>query len=159
MGIAFPGVDVGIFDPVEDAPVADGVEGEIWVRGPNVSPGYVRDAHLGLVRGGADGSWLRTGDLGVRDAEGSVTFRGLRKPMFTRNGFNIYPAELTRVVGAMPGVARVAVRAVPDPVKEFEIALDVVAPGGDVTPDAVKAWCAERLSAYKQPSEVHVLAG
>ena len=56
--------------------------------------------------------WLHTGDLAVRDGAGVLTFRGLCKRMFTRNGFNVYPAELERVFGAMPGVRRGADRAV-----------------------------------------------
>lgn len=150
LGVPFPGVDVEIRDPGSDRRVSDGAEGEICVRGENVSPGYVRSGELGLtVRDG----WLRTGDLGVHNADGTVSFRGLLKAMFTRNGFNIYPAELERVVGAMPGVRHVLVRAIPEPAREHDIALDVE---GEVTADAVRAWCEARLSAYKQPSEVNV---
>ncbi|GJG85242.1 long-chain-fatty-acid--CoA ligase [Gemmatimonadetes bacterium T265] len=155
LGVPFPGVAVAVRDEQTGAPCATGARGEICVCGPNVGPGY--------VSGGADGlgrwpdvprdSWLRTGDLGSADADGYVTFHGVCKPMFTRNGFNVYPRELERVVGAMPGVRHVTVRAVPDPAREHDIALDVQ---GGVTPDAVKAWCAARLSAYKQPSEITV---
>jgi long-chain acyl-CoA synthetase len=119
------------------------------VRGPNVGPGYVGDAG-GL---GRHGDWLRTGDRGVRNADGTFTFRGLAKPMFTRNGFNIYPREIERAVLELPGVRSAAVRAVPDPAREHDIALEVA---GDVTADEVRRWCAARLSAYKQPSEVAV---
>ena len=150
MGTAFPGVEVAIHDPSTGAPLPDGAEGEICVRGPNVGPGYVRDGALGLPRWG---EWLRTGDLGVRDADGAVTFRGLCKPMFTRNGFNIYPRELELAIAALPGVRAVTVRAIPEPAREHDIALDVV---GDVTADAVRSWAADRLSAYKQPSAVTV---
>jgi hypothetical protein len=58
-------------------------------------------------------------------------------------------------VRELPGVRTVTVRALPEPAREHDIALDVT---GDVTADAVRAWCAERLSAYKQPSEVTVAA-
>jgi long-chain acyl-CoA synthetase len=83
-----------------------------------------------------------------------VTFRGVLKPMFTRNGFNIYPREIEAAVAELPGVRRAAVRALPEPAREHDIALEVE---GDVTEEAVKAWCAERLSAYKQPSAVAVV--
>jgi acyl-CoA synthetase (AMP-forming)/AMP-acid ligase II len=73
--------------------------------------------------------------------------------MFTRNGFNIYPRELERAVGELPGVTRVRVRAIPDPVREHDIGLDVE---GSVSEAEVRAWCERRLSAYKQPSEVTV---
>jgi acyl-CoA synthetase (AMP-forming)/AMP-acid ligase II len=143
-------VRVEIRDAATGAPLPAGTEGEICVRGENVFRGYVGGATDGLrVRDG----WLHTGDRGVVNADGTISFRGLLKPMFTRNGFNIYPRELERVVGAMPGVTRVAVRAIPDAVREHEIALDVA---GAVGADDVKAWCEANLAAYKQPLEVNV---
>ncbi|MGZ8377674.1 MAG: AMP-binding protein [Gemmatirosa sp.] len=148
MGVPLPGVEVAVRDPSDGAPLDVGREGEICVRGPNVSPGYVRDGALGL---GRHGDWLRTGDLGRQRDDGAIEFRGLCKPMFTRNGFNIYPREIERTVLEMPGVRAATVRPIPEPSREHDIGLDV---SGDVTVDAVREWCAERLSAYKQPSEV-----
>jgi acyl-CoA synthetase (AMP-forming)/AMP-acid ligase II len=153
LGLPFPGVDVAIRDPQTGDACETGAVGEICVRGDNVSPGYVRGGEHGLGRWGA---WLRSGDLGVADGDGYVTFRGLHKTMFTRNGFNIYPREIEAAVLELPGVERVTVRALPEPAREHDIALDVV---GRVDEDAVKRWCAERLSAYKQPSVVTVAGG
>ena len=152
LGVPFPGVAVEIHAPDDGAasPLADGVKGEIRVRGENVFAGYV-----GGRRGGLDmvvNRWLRTGDYGVRHADGTFSFEGLLKPMFTRNGFNIYPRELERVIAEMPGVRSVRVSAAPDPVRENDIVVDVT---GDVTADGVKAWCRDRLAAYKQPSVVN----
>ena len=152
MGVPFPGVAVEIHDPASGARLPAGRVGEICVRGPNVGPGYVRHGERGLAR---RGGWLHTGDLGVENADGTITFRGLLKPMFTRNGFNIYPRELEQTLLAMPGVQGARVRGVPDPVREHDIVVEVV---GAVSAEAVKRWCAERLSAYKQPSEVTVTA-
>jgi long-chain acyl-CoA synthetase len=159
LGVQFPGVDVAIFPPADYQhdvatpaadPLPDGESGEICVRGTNVSPGYLGGAH-GLPR---RGEWLYTGDEGVRDEEGRVTFLGLLKPMFTRNGFNVYPREIERVVGSMPGVTGVVCTPIPDPAKENDILLRVT---GDVTEADVKRWCEQRLSMYKQPSVVEVL--
>ncbi len=97
--------------------------------------------------------WLGTGDRGVRAADGSVSFRGVLKPMFTRTGFNIYPREIERVIAAMPGVRAVRVRAIPEPAREHDIGVTVT---GRVSVDDVKRWCEARLSAYKQPSEIEV---
>ena len=151
LGVPFPGVEVEIHDPDSDAPRPDGAEGEICVRGPNVFRGYLHAApDEGLaVRNG----WLHTGDLGVRNADGTVSFRGLRKSMFTRNGFNVYPRELELAISAMPGVRRVQVRAIPNAARENDIG---VAIEGSVTDAAVAAWCEERLSAYKQPTEIAI---
>jgi acyl-CoA synthetase (AMP-forming)/AMP-acid ligase II len=124
---------------------------EICVRGDNVFSGYVSGGEHGLqIRDG----WLHTGDLGVRTPGGQIAFAGLTKPMFTRNGFNIYPREIEGVVRGMPGVEVVAVREVTGDDREAEIELEVT---GRVTEDAVKGWCAEQLSAYKQPSTIRVL--
>jgi len=73
--------------------------------------------------------------------------------MFTRNGFNIYPREIERVVRDLPGVRSARVRATPNPMREHDIALDVE---GAVTAADVKALCEARLSGYKQPSEINV---
>jgi long-chain acyl-CoA synthetase len=151
LGVAYPDCEVTIRDPRTSAPLGTGESGEICVRGALVGPGYVRNGDAGLKQ---VAGWLHTGDRGRMDAEGVVTFEGLLKPMFTRNGFNIYPAELERVIGTMPGVSAVEVRAIPDPVKEHEVGVRV---HGDVTVDAVKAWCEALLSAYKQPSEVTIV--
>jgi long-chain acyl-CoA synthetase len=151
LGVPFPGVDVEIRDPATGAACPPGTTGEICVRGDNVGPGYVRGGEAGLGRWGA---WLRTGDLGAVVADDAVEFRGILKPMFTRNGFNIYPREIEAAVRELPGVRRVTVRAVPEPAREHDIALEVE---GDVTEEAVKRWCAERLSGYKQPSAVTIV--
>ena len=161
LGVPFPGVDVAIFPPTNYAasgascdaaiPLRDGEVGEIALRGPSVFRGYLRDGPAGLPR---RGEWLCTGDLGVRNADGTVSFVGLAKPMFTRNGFNVYPAELERAVSELAGVRRVEVRALPEPFKEHDILLRVT---GDVTEEQVRAWCEARLSAYKQPSAIVIV--
>jgi long-chain acyl-CoA synthetase len=162
LGVPFPRVDVAIMPPASHGsrgdmrdvgvatPVADGTPGEICVRGENVSPGYLADATDGLPR---RGRWLCTGDEGVRNADGTITFLGLLKPMFTRNGFNVFPRELERVIAQLPGVRQVEVTGVPEATKEHDIRVQV---RGDVTEAQVREWCEARLSAYKQPSFVEI---
>ena len=160
LGVPFPGVRVSIRSEDGEAEVPRGAEGEICVAGPNVFVGYVNAAahpatpgdqwSAGLRRAG---DWLQTGDRGVQDGDGTVSFRGLIKPMFTRNGFNIYPRELERVVGAMPGVRGVRVMALPDSLRENDIALEIE---GEITEAAVKAWCETQLAVYKRPSVIRI---
>ena len=162
LGVPFPGVRVSVRADAGGAELPPDVEGEICIAGPNVFAGYVNAAahpvrpddpwSAGLHR---DGEWLRTGDRGVRNGDGTVSFRGVLKPMFTRNGFNVYPRELERVVGAMPGVRSVRVIPIPEPLRENEITLEVE---GDVTKTDVKAWCDVQLAAYKRPSAITVIA-
>ncbi|MFL5618412.1 MAG: AMP-binding protein [Gemmatimonadaceae bacterium] len=163
LGVPFPGVDVAIMPPAEyakadaardagrAAALPDGTPGEICVRGENVSAGYLGNSSDGLPR---RGEWLCTGDEGRRNADGTITFLGLLKPMFTRNGFNVYPRELERVIGELPGVRAVEVSAVPEPSKENDIRVRV---RGTATEAEVLEWCEARLSAYKQPTEVEML--
>ena len=162
LGLPFPHVDVAIMTPASHssrsdmrdvgvgASVADGTPGEICVRGENVSPGYLDDSTDGLPR---RGRWLCTGDEGVRNADGTISFLGLLKPMFTRNGFNVYPRELERVIGQLPGVREVEVSAEPEASKENDIRVRV---RGSVSEEQLRAWCEARLSAYKQPTVVEI---
>ena len=150
LGRPLAGVDVDIRDPATGRALPPGDAGEICVRGENVFRGYVSGSDDGLaVRDG----WLHTGDRGIRHDDGSIAFLGLLKSMFTRSGFNIYPREIERVVGAMPGVRDARVHAIPDGERENDIAVQVV---GAVTPDEVRAWCSSRLSAYKQPAAITI---
>jgi long-chain acyl-CoA synthetase len=165
LGTPFPNVDVELRPPVEynadglprspassaERSSESGESGEICVRGENVFAGYVSHGERGLqVRDG----WLHTGDLGRRNADGTISFAGLVKPMFTRNGFNIYPHEIERVVREMPGIETAAAQEGHIEDREPQIELDV---RGTVGADAVHAWCAERLSAYKRPTVIRIL--
>lgn len=171
LGVPFPGVRVTIRDAVTNAELPAGAEGEICIAGSTVFRGYIGEVGApgslrpvpAQVRATSRGlrtvdGWLHTGDRGVQRTDGYFEFRGLSKPMFTRNGFNVYPAELERVVGAMPGVASVRATGVPDPVKEHEIALDIRGSEA-VTDAAVKAWCEPRLAQYKQPGQIRITRG
>lgn len=150
MGVPFPGVAAGVFDEA-GAPLPAGEVGELCVRGDNVFDGYVGDDAPPELRDG----WLRTGDLAAARPDGSFRFHGVLKPMFTRNGFNIYPRELERVIGADARVRRVRVCALPVPDKENEIVVHVEPrDGAALGEDDVRSLCRARLAAYKQPGRV-----
>jgi len=163
LGLPFPGVDIAILPPAEYSgprgamdlgdvsPLPDGASGEICVRGDNVSPGYLGGSRDGLPR---RGDWLCTGDEGRRNADGTITFLGLLKPMFTRNGFNVYPREIERAIAQLPGVREIEVSPIPEPSREHDIRVRV---RGAVTEADVRAWCETRLSAYKQPTVVEIV--
>lgn len=169
LGLPFPGLRVSIRDPESGAECPVGTEGEICVAGDTVFRGYVgevgpvgsmrpvpaatRENSAGLRT--RDG-WLHSGDRGLLRPDGRVEFLGLYKSMFTRNGFNIYPAEIEAALSELPGVSAVRVIAIPEPTREHEIALEIVATSADVTEEAVKHWCGTRLSQYKQPSGIAI---
>ena len=90
-------------------------DGEILVRGENVTSGYYGDAEGALA---ADG-WLHTGDIGDRDDQGRVFIKGRKKEMIvTPDGLNVFPEDVERVVDAQPGVRESAVVGVSDGAQE-----------------------------------------
>ena len=150
VGKAVWGVDVRILDPATGAPAPVGVDGEVLIRGHNVMKGYYRQPEA-TAKAIQDG-WLHTGDLGHLDAAGNLFIVDRLKDMIIRNGFNVYPRELEEVLMAHPSVAQVAVLGVPHEVHGEEVlAVLVLKPGREATPEAVQAWCKERMAAYKFP--------
>ncbi|GAB2826147.1 long-chain fatty acid--CoA ligase [Actinocorallia aurea] len=128
--------------------------GELLMRGPEVMAGYWRD-EAETRRVLADG-WLRTGDLAARDADGYLRIVDRKKDMFVSGGLNVYPAEVERVIGGIPGVAGVAVVARPD-ARWGEVGVAFVdADPGRITAEAVLAAVRAELSDYKVPRSVVV---
>ncbi|MGQ9926402.1 MAG: o-succinylbenzoate--CoA ligase [Chloroflexaceae bacterium] len=132
---------------------APGEVGEIWVRGPTVTSGYHRrpEASAAAI---VDG-WLRTGDLGHRDAEGFLYVVDRRSDLIVSGGENVYPAEVEAVLLAHPAVAEAGVIGAPDPTwgqvpVAFVVAATGRAPADDLAAE-VLAFCRERLAAYKCP--------
>ena len=130
--------------PLTGAEVRVEPDGEICVRGPSVSPGY-------LHRPPRDG-WLRTGDLGYLDDEGYLYVLDRRDDLIISGGENVYPAEVEAVLVAHPAVAEAGVIGVPDAEWGRSVAAFVVPrPGAQVGVDDLVAFCRERLAAYKVP--------
>jgi long-chain acyl-CoA synthetase len=161
IGGPLPGVELELRDTATsdshgDAADDDHLEGpgEIWVRGPNLFSGYWPDGTDGP---GADG-WLGTGDLAYRDADGDLHLVDRRSDLILVSGFNVYPAEVERVLDAHPAVAESAVIGVPDPRTGSAVrAVVVLAPGEEVTFEALREFAAESLARYKVPTSMHFL--
>ena len=152
IGVSLPGVEVRIADladPSRDAP--RGEPGELMVRGPIVMLGYHGNPQATAETIEPDG-WLHTGDIATMDATGHVFVVDRRKDMIITGGYNVYPAEIERVLAAHPAVAMVAAGPVPDPVKgELACAYVVLAPGASATEDELIAFAGGSLAAYKRP--------
>ena len=130
---------------------ADGTPGEIWVSGDNVMTGYWRNP--GLTADALQDGWFRTGDIAKRDVHGIFWFVDRVKHVIISGGENIYPAEIERILGNVPGVAEVAVVGRPDP-KWGESPVAVVAVERDMSADAVLAPLDGRIARYKHPKSV-----
>jgi len=148
--IGYPvwGVEMAILDD-KDQPLPDGERGEICIRGHNVMKGYLGrpDATRETMRGG----WFHTGDVGVRDANGSFSIVDRVKDMILRGGFNVYPREVEEVLYAHESIVEAAVLGVPHESHGEEVKAVVVSSDPKLTAEDVIAYCKEQLAAYKYP--------
>ncbi|KJE21813.1 acyl-CoA synthetase (AMP-forming)/AMP-acid ligase II [Frankia torreyi] len=136
----------------------DGVElprgevGEIVVKADSVARGYWNRPEANAETFRPDGLW--TGDLGRLDERGYLHIAGRKTDMIISGGFNVYPAEIERVLGAHPNVDLVAVVGIPHP-EWGETPIAVVVPKGDITTEDLEAQLRtlsrEQLAGYKQP--------
>lgn len=155
-GRAMDGVEMKCVD-ADGNTVAAGSEGEIWCRGFNVMRGYLDNPEETARTVTTDG-WLKTGDVGVMDADGYVRITDRIKDMFIVGGFNCYPAEIENSLCSMPGVARAAVIGVPDErMGEVAQAYIVRAPGASLDEAAVIQWSRDNMANYKVPRTVRFL--
>ncbi|HEY4610180.1 MAG TPA: hypothetical protein VIH06_13280 [Ilumatobacteraceae bacterium] len=96
--------------------------------------------------------WLHSGDIATMDDDGYFTIVDRKTDMILTAGFNVYPAELERVLCMHPAIALAAVTGVPDEVKgELAKAYVVLKPGSTATAEELVAHCREHLAAYKIP--------
>jgi long-chain acyl-CoA synthetase len=153
VGRPLPGVEVRLVDEA-GGDVLQGDPGEIWVRGANVFDGYYGDPQATAEVLTPDG-WLRTGDIGVLGEDGDLYVVDRSKDLVIVSGFNVFPAEVEKVVATVDGVADVVVVGRPDPVTGESVEAVVVrAPGTDLTEDDIRARCATSLARYKCPSSI-----
>jgi fatty-acyl-CoA synthase len=129
-------------------------ESELLVRGPNVFPGYWRNAEA-TAEALRDG-WLHTGDIAERDGEGFYRIRGRLKDMVISGGENVYPAEVEEVLAAHPAVVEAAVVGVPDE-RWGEVCAAFVVLREEVGEDELRAFVGERLAKFKRPKSFHVV--
>jgi long-chain acyl-CoA synthetase len=170
IGGPLPGVEIVLrdtsarLDLAEEGPTAgeehaDGAAddegpGEMWIRGPNLFAGYWPD--------GADGpdaeGWLATGDLAYRDDDGDLHLADRRSDLILVSGFNVYPAEVERVLEAHPAVKESAVIGGPDRRTGAAVrAVVVLEEGQQVSAEELREHAAVSLARYKVPTSVTFL--
>jgi fatty-acyl-CoA synthase len=151
------GLEVRVVDAktAQDMPV--GREGELWFRGPLVTRGYYNKPEETAKAFTADG-WFKTGDLGVRDAEGRTFFKGRLREVLRISHFMVAPAEIEAYIMTYPKVSQAFVIGVPDP-KMNEAAVAYVIPkhGQEVTEAEIIAHCKGKIASYKVPRHVRVV--
>jgi fatty-acyl-CoA synthase len=155
-GLPGPFVEVRIarLDGSEAAP---GEVGEIWLRGPAVTPGYWNNESA--TQAAFTGGWLRSGDAARRDADGYFWLVDRLKDMYISGGENVYPAEVENVLRGHPDIADAAVLGVPHAVwGEAGIAFIVTREGAALAGADVLAFCAGQLARFKHPATVRFVA-
>ena len=152
IGKPTPTTEVRIVDE-QGMDVPEGEVGEIWMRGPNVIPGYWKNPTATEAAFG--GGWFRSGDLGYRDAEGFHYVVDRKKDVIIRGGENVYCAEVEAQILEHPLVKDVAVVGLPDPEYGEQVAAVIqVADVGRAAalPDELRAELAKSLAKFKIPS-------
>ena len=159
IGVALPYIEArigGLEDSAETMP--PGEPGELLIRGPIVMMGYYGN-EAATQEAMAEDGWFRTGDVCTRDEDGFLWVVDRKKDMINTAGFNVYPAELERVLAAHPDVSMVAVGGVPDVQKgELAKAYIVPRPGSDPDADDIVAHCRKTLAPYKVPRKIQFVA-
>jgi long-chain acyl-CoA synthetase len=159
IGVPLPDVEVRIVD-ADDPERAMGVDevGEMLLRAPQHMVEYWNnpsETAATLKTYGPGGPWVHTGDLTRMDADGFIFIVDRKKDMLKTSGYQVWPREIEEVLATHPAVMEVGVAGVPDATKgEVAHAWVVLKPGQQVTGEALRAYCRERLAPYKVPAHV-----
>jgi len=153
IGLPLPGLGVRIVDPESFVDVDPGREGEIWLKGPAVTPGYWQkpeETARAFERG-----WFRTGDLGRVDEDGYYYLTDRIKHIVISGGENISPKEVELVINQIDYVVESSVVGIPDEKWGEKVVAAVVArPGSKVNPHEIRMCLKERLHSWKCPREI-----
>lgn len=129
--------------------------GEIWMRGPTITPGYWNNDKAN-AESFQDG-WFKSGDIACQDPEGNFILQDRAKDMYISGGENVYPAEVEGVLYELEAIQEVAVIGVEDEKwGETGCAIVVLCDGQSLTIEAVRAHCDKKLARYKHP--MHMVA-
>jgi len=153
-GVPLPDVDVRIVDvEVGEQNLPFGEVGEVIIQAPQNMVGYWErpTETQDMVRDG----WVYTGDLGYMDEDGYLFIVDRKKDLIKPGGFQVWPREVEEIIATHPAVAEVSVAGVPDDYQgEAVKAWIVLRAGRQVTADEIRAYCKEKLAAYKVPRQV-----
>ena len=152
IGLPLPGIDIAIKDDAGNS-LPQGESGEICIRGPNVMTGYYNQPDENAKAFTADG-FMRTGDIGIMDAQGYTRIIDRKKDMILVSGFNVFPNELEQVISLCPGVVECAAIGVPDEKQGEAIKVFIIKNDPALTEDDVAAFCHENLTGYKRPKYI-----
>ena len=147
-----------VVDLVTGAELPPGADGELLCRGPAVTAGYYKKPEETAAAFTPDG-WLRTGDIGHIDADGYLSLTGRKKESYRCGGELVMPKEIEEVLLSHPGVVQAHVVPVPHRrMGEVGAAFIVFEEGLVSDPDAIIAYCRDRLARFKVPAHIFPIA-
>ena len=135
--------------------VPPGTQGEIWMKGPHIIPGYWDNPQAN--RDNFVGGFWRSGDIGSMDEDGLIRVFDRIKDMLNRGGFKIFSIEVENQMSFHPNVMEMAIIGKPCPVLGERVHAVVVpkdAAPSDALAKDIRAFAAARLSDYKVPEEI-----
>jgi acyl-CoA synthetase (AMP-forming)/AMP-acid ligase II len=149
------GTEARVVDPDSGRDVPPGRPGELWVRGPQVMPGYVGDPDATAATITGDG-WLRTGDLVTIRDDGQLVVNDRLKELLKVDGVQVPPAELELLLREHPAVRDAAVVGRPHP-RTGEVPVAYVVLAGPATPDELASFVASRVAPHKRLHDVRIV--
>jgi acyl-CoA synthetase (AMP-forming)/AMP-acid ligase II len=155
IGLLAPNTEARIVDPETGEDAQPGERGELWCRGPQIMRGYLNNPTATRNCLDEDG-WLRTGDIVEVDEDGWFMVVDRLKELIKYKGYQVAPAELEALLVGHPQIADAAVIGIPDE-DAGEVPKGFIVASGDLTPDDVTAWVAERVSPYKRLRAVEIV--
>ncbi|MEJ6392276.1 AMP-binding protein [Gymnodinialimonas sp. 2305UL16-5] len=150
-GQTAPSTQCRIVDPETFEDLPTGMEGELWVRGPQIMKGYLNNDQA-TAETIVEGGWLRTGDLAEIDEDGFMFIRDRLKELIKYKGFQVAPAEVEAALCGHEAIADAAVIGRHD-AEAGEVPIAFVVASVDVTEAALRAHCEACLAHYKHPVE------
>jgi fatty-acyl-CoA synthase len=149
-GRVMPGFQLRIVSPETGLEVGRGEAGEVRLKG-RLLAGYYKNPEATADSYDLEG-WFKTGDVGMLDAEGYLTFMGRYKEMLKTGGINVAPIEVEEVLLKHPAVREAFVTGLPDPVREQVVAAVIVLKeGAAASEEDLLQYCRAQLAAYKVP--------
>jgi long-chain acyl-CoA synthetase len=154
IGLPIPDVEAKIMDHEKFVEKPVGEQGELWVKGPQVMPGYWNQPDETAKTITQDG-WLRTGDIARVDADGYFYIVDRLKDMINVGGYKVIPREVEEVLYQHAKVQEAVVAGVPDPYRGETVKAYVVLKTGEAaTVEELTKWCAEQLAPFKVPRHI-----
>lgn len=155
VGRPIPGASIKIVND-DETECGVGEVGEILARGNGMMVEYLGQPELTAEV--LKDNWYHTKDMGYIDEKGFLYLRGRKDSLIISGGENIYPEEVSNVILKMPEVSEVAVYGVPDEKWGERVKASVVLmPGAKITVDELRAFCRERMPAFRVPKEIEFL--